>query len=72
MVENIVEEAIEVDELAEVHKYAAALNEGKAVLSFATLRHFLWLICENLIFFGLTESCHTPIRHLHQTSFYPL
>ena len=50
MVENIVKEAIEVDELAEVHKYAAALDEGKAVLSFATLRHFLWLICENVFF----------------------
>ena len=32
------------NELAEVHKYAALWNEGKAALSFPTLTHFVWLI----------------------------
>ena len=75
LVENrndIVEEAFEVDEFAKVHKFDAAWSEGKAALNFAKLRNIVWLICENLIFFGLTESCHIQFNHLHQTPFYPL
>ena len=56
------------NELAEVHKYAALWNEGKAALSFPTLTHFVWLIFlvwlshPTLKFTTSTKLLSTPIK----------
>ena len=56
------------NELAEVHKYAALWNEGKAALSFPTLPHFVWLIFlvwlshPTLKFTTSTKLLSTPIK----------